>query len=237
MNRLVALPLLMLAAGTGRALAQDCSGLDDVDHAAALSVATVTDAVPRVYFVKNRSDRPNCPADARACRGRAFLVPGNPVIVSGTHAKFSCVTYLGRRGSAQSGWIPSATLRMQASRTSWAPADWSGTWTAPEQLITIKPGRDGALDVDGSATFGALDRERVRRGAVNVGGISGSAKPEGAILAFTMAGDGKTLPYDAGQESDCRIRLRLVGPYLLAEDNNDCGGFNVSFSRLYRRKN
>jgi hypothetical protein len=30
--------------------------------------------------------------------------------------------------------------------------------------------------------------------------------------------------------------MRRVGPYLLVEDNRDCGGVGVSFTGLYRRK-
>ena len=109
-------------------------------------------------------------------------------------------------------------------------------WTAPEQQITIKAGRGGGLDADGDATFGALDPERAKRGAVNIGHVSGTAKPEGPILAFAMGDDDKTFPFDKGGEFDCRIRLRLVGPYLLAGDNKQCGGFNVTFDGVYRRK-
>ena len=45
----------------------------------------------------------------------------------------------------------------------------------------------------------------------------------------------ETLPYEAGDDLDCRARMRLIGPYLLVADNGQCGGLNVSFSGAYRR--
>ena len=48
-------------------------------------------------------------------------------------------------------------------------------------------------------------------------------------------GNKGTLPFTAGEPGDCRIRLRLLPPFLLAEDNMNCGGMNVSFTTVYRR--
>ena len=228
--------LFALAAGPALAQAGDCYGFDALGPDVALSVAAVTDAVPRVNFVKNGSAAKNCPSGTEACRERAFLVPGDTVIVSGARGGFACATYVNAKGLARAGWLPLAALRTEVEQPTVRMADWIGTWTAPEQQITIKAGRGGLLDVEGEATFGALDPERVKRGAINMGEVSGSAKPEGAILAFAMGDDDKTLPFDKGGEFDCRIRLRLVGSFLLAEDNQRCGGANVSFAGAYRRK-
>lgn len=80
------------------------------------------------------------------------------------------------------------------------------------------------------------DPERLRRGGMHTGEIAGTARPVDGILAFTMGKGGKTLPYDAGDEFTCRVRMLRRGPYLVVHDNNACGGANVSFSELYRRK-
>jgi len=37
-------------------------------------------------------------------------------------------------------------------------------------------------------------------------------------------------------EQGCRVRMQRIGPWLLVEDNGDCGGSGVTFSGLYRRK-
>jgi hypothetical protein len=228
--------VLALAAGPAPAQTQDCSGFDELGPDAALSIAAVADPGPRVNFIKNGSTAKGCPSGTEACRERAFLVPGDQVIVSSTNGAFACATYVSAKGLTRAGWLPATALRMGAEPAAVRMADWVATWTAPEQQITIKAARGGLLDVDGDATFGALDPERVKRGAVNMGQVSGTAKPEGAVLAFAMGNDDRTLPFDEGGEFNCRIRLRLVGSFLLAEDNRQCGGANVSFSGAYRRK-
>ncbi|WP_167858739.1 hypothetical protein [Methylobacterium nonmethylotrophicum] len=49
-------------------------------------------------------------------------------------------------------------------------------------------------------------------------------------------GDRGTLPHAGDDPADCRLRLRLSPPFLLAEDNGACGGKNVSFTTICRRK-
>jgi hypothetical protein len=106
----------------------------------------------------------------------------------------------------------------------------------PEQSIDVEKGpRPGEVKIKGEATYGLLDPARVARGAVNSGEIEGIVKPEGSSLAFTM-GDDKTLPYTEGDDYACRVRMRLLGPFLVVVDNNNCGGMNVSFTGAYRRK-
>lgn len=71
---------------------------------------------------------------------------------------------------------------------------------------------------------------------MHTGEVAATAHLAGGILAFTMGEDGRTLPYDAGNEFTCRVRMLRRGAYLLIRDNNACGGVNVSFSGFYRRK-
>jgi hypothetical protein len=33
---------------------------------------------------------------------------------------------------------------------------------------------------------------------------------------------------------ECRVAMRLIGPYLIANDAMKCGGMNVTFSGIYR---
>jgi hypothetical protein len=54
-------------------------------------------------------------------------------------------------------------------------------------------------------------------------------------LAFAINADGQILFEKAGRY-DCAVRLRQLGPYLFAADNQYCGGANVSFTGLYRRR-
>jgi hypothetical protein len=53
--------------------------------------------------------------------------------------------------------------------------------------------------------------------------------------AFALDADGQILFEKAGTY-DCAVRLKQLGPYLFARDNQSCGGANVSFTGLYRRR-
>ncbi len=229
--------VLAWLAGSGAALAADgdCTDYGALGAGAGPRLGTIKEAEARVPFVKGTTGRRGCPGPDPACREKAFLVPGNTVILGATLPGFVCATYVGKTGATRSGWV--ADDAVAPAPVSPAPSlkDWTGTWTAPEQTVVIRPGKTpGTLAIKGDATYGALDPDRVRRGAVNIGEVEGETAPKGADLAFTM-GDKGTLPFSAGDSGDCRLRLRLLPPYLLAEDNNACGGMNVTFNNLYRR--
>ena len=53
--------------------------------------------------------------------------------------------------------------------------------------------------------------------------------------AFALNSEEQILLEKAGKY-DCAVRLRQLGPYLFAVDNQNCGGANVSFTGLYRRR-
>ncbi|AWN52504.1 hypothetical protein [Methylobacterium sp. 17Sr1-1] len=224
-------------AGAGSALAAegDCFDYGALGAGSGPSLGTIKPGEARVPFVASASGRKGCPGADPACREKAFLVPGNTVILGGTVPGFVCATYVGQKGAVRAGWLPESAVARERAPPAPAPKDWTGTWTAPEQTITIRPGKAaGTLAIEGDATYGTLDPDRVRRGAVNMGSVAGEAAPSGHTLAFTM-GDKGTLPFTAGAPTDCRLRLQLLPPFLLAEDNSACGGLNVTFATVYRR--
>ncbi|SFU33273.1 hypothetical protein SAMN02799631_00183 [Methylobacterium sp. 174MFSha1.1] len=233
-SRLIALAWF---AGAGSALAAegDCYDYGSLGAGSGPSLGTIKPGEARVPFVQGASGRKGCPGADPACREKAFLVPGNTVILGGTVPGFVCATYVGQKGAVRAGWLPENAVAREPTPPAPAPKDWTGTWTAPEQTIRIRPGKTaGTLAVEGDATYGTLDPDRVRRGAVNMGSVAGEAAPSGHTLAFTM-GDKGTLPFTAGAPTDCRLRLQLLSPFLLAEDNSACGGLNVTFANVYRR--
>ncbi|PXA84545.1 hypothetical protein DMC47_39900 [Nostoc sp. 3335mG] len=199
-----------------------------------VQVAKVTPGKPRVYFVIDRIFKAQCPAAGAACQDKTYLVPGDVVVTGKREGAFVCAGFVNTRGSTTIGWFPAAALApLPAAERQ--PNDWVGHWSAPEQDITIKAAGGGMLHVSGDATWGMGDKWRRENGAVHIGEVKGTARPVGGVIAFTE-GDDKTLPYTAGDEDACSIRMVRRGPYLLARDNNQCGGLNVSFTGFYRRK-
>lgn len=197
--------------------------------------AVIQSSAARVRFVKDDVLQRGCPNAGAACEGAAYLTQGDVVLTGPVEGRYTCAGFMGARGTTTMGWLPSEALVAQGDAER-LPGDWNGRWTAPEQDLMIVPAEAGALLVKGDATWGMGDPERRRRGGVHIGEVAGTARPIDGVLAFTMGDDGKTLPYDAGDEFTCRVRMVRRGPYLVVRDNNACGGANVSFSGFYRRK-
>lgn len=233
----IACAITLGAASNAFAQSGDCIGFESLAPEATLLLGTVNDSAPKTYFVKNAGLQKSCPSDNAVCREKAYLVPGDQVIVSTVGKGFVCGEFVNAKGLVRAGWLPASAVTLAPDAPAAGQADWIGRWTGgPEQSLTIeKSSQPGLIKIKGNATYGALDPDRVKRGAVNVGEIEGTVKPEGSSLAFTM-GDSATLPYAKGDEFDCRVRMRLLGPFLLVEDNRNCGGMNVSFTGAYRRK-
>jgi hypothetical protein len=207
-----------------------------------LRLLRVKDNEPRTHFVADQDpSKPNCPGPGEACKRRGFLLPDDVVIAGPEINGYNCVTYLSPdakklkgKVAETNGFLPSGALSIVPLMPP-KPADWIGTWTRTEEgEITIKALAGGKLRVDGEATFGALDPDRLKRGAVNLGSLEGEAMPKGNTIGLGDGYDGtKPLALDMG--GDCQARLRLFGRYLVVQDNLGCGGMNVSFVGIYIR--
>lgn len=236
--------LLAAAIRAPAAQAAECHGMPplSIDGTATPRLQVVRPGAARVPFVGGSDIDPACPAAIARCARKAFVVPGDAVIVTAISGAYACAAFTGPapKAAATVGWLPRAML-VEAARdtTARAPADWAGTWrSGPEQEIRIRPGGGGQIVVAGDATFGGSDPERVRRGGVNVGEIAGTSAVENGTAAFAFGDDGTTRPFDAKRPEGadlCRVRLWRLGRYLVAADNMMCGGMNVTFTGVYRR--
>ena len=168
----------------------------------------------RAYFHK---DDDGCPAAGAKCRERAYLVAGNEVVVSRTYGDFACAWYQPARGPERVGWIETARLDLSAAAARPAPARFVGQWTHYENFIDLRPGRGaGRLKVEGQAYWHGLGDN------VHVGELAGEVAPSGHTFVY--------------EDDTCRVTARLVGAYLVVSDNKQCGGVNVSFDGVYRKR-
>jgi hypothetical protein len=227
--------VVLATAGVVRAAERDCGGYGPLSEGPKTSLGRIGAGAARTYFIRNGSDAKDCPNATDACRAKAFLVTGDRVIANQTVGAFVCADFIGAKStSRRSGWLPASAI-VPETPPPIALADWLGKWSQIEAAITIEPGsKSGTLSISGDATWGSLDPERVKRGAVHLGNIEGITSPNGADLSFAM-GDSDTLPVDKGDESACKVWMRRLGAYLLVNDNNNCGGMNVSFGGVYTR--
>jgi hypothetical protein len=225
------------AAPIGQALAQDgfCGGAMVFGDANDIALATITDAAPRTHLVAGKTPaRSGCPSAEAACRLKAYLVPGDQVLIAAGSGNFRCATFRSVKGSETSGFLPARALTETSPATP-ALADWTGKWVREHEATLTISTKDDGLAVKGDASWGAGDPERVRRGSVNVGEIDGSGRPKGNLLALGEDYDG-SVPPSATERDECRVRLRLFGRYLAVDDNGGCGGANVSFTGVYTRR-
>lgn len=225
-----ALALAMLPAGA--AVAQSASGhCEPAEYGDQLAVARVSKAQSKVNFISGVHDNKACPGVTDACRMRQFLMAGDVVMTGRTHEGFVCATYVNAKGVETSGWLPAKALETLAPQPI-TSADWLGTWRRIEATIRIKPAGPGAIDVDGEAAWGSHDPERVKRGSVRSGVLTGKVKPDGDKLFMS---DEAATSFEAVKDG-CAVRMRRLARYLLVEDNSQCGGINVTFSGLYVRR-
>jgi hypothetical protein len=169
----------------------------------------------RVHF---SGDEEGCPGASAKCRQKAYLVAGNEVLTSRAFGDWVCAWYQPARGSETVGWLPADRLAVAGPPARPTLAAWLGAWGFYENSLRLSRGRGaGALRVEGGASWVGANP-----GNVHVGEVSGEAAPAGNVLTV-------------GAEDDCRLTLRLVGAYLVAADNRQCGGLNVTFDGVYRR--
>src|SRR5262245_6457937 len=216
---------------------RDCHGIELEAGPRAPRLGRVAGSEPRVHFIANPDAKTKqCPAIDAACRRTAFVVPSDDVLVDRIQGDFACVSYKSPKGTLTDGWLPVTALELgDPSPPAPASADWSGKWVRDRESSVVLTPHRAEIAVEGEATYGALDPARVKSGAVNVGEVSGKARPHGNVLALGEGYDGVQAPGDAQPAADCLVRLRLFGRYLVAEDNGACGGLNVSFTGIYIR--
>src|SRR5579864_4315669 len=194
----IATPLI-IATCPARADDARCVEFPELSTNPAMASGRVMSGAARIHFIKDAAAQPGCPNATPACAERAYLVPDDRVILTVKRDAFVCATYVDAKGIGRPGWLPADAVAYDKPEPV-ALAGWLGKWSRIEAEIRVKPGKAGALVMDGEATFGALDPGRVKRGAVNAGAISGEVTPAGDRLSFAI-GDDATLPVDKGGES------------------------------------
>lgn len=232
--RLLLLAVLLTPAAA-RSEPNECRRVPVLSEGPAPTLGRIA-ATGRTAFLADGLARDGCPEAGEACRERAYLVAGDVVILSGRRGPHVCATYSGARdGTDRTGWLPAQSLAEEPTDAP-ALASWFGTWTRAEARIRLEPATTpGTVAVRGDATWGADDPERMRRGGVHTGEIEGTATPADGAARFAM-GEDASVPVETADAFACKVWLRRLGPWLLVDDNLACGGANVTFRGVYRRR-
>lgn len=122
-----------------------------------------------------------------------------------------------------------AVLIATASSVSAHPnaGPWIGNWVAQtrenQQSLTIEL-RGGKLHITGTAIW--YDRYEAAKGLV----------PSGYFTTIVATPKSNRVNLAPGDTPGCTVQLRLSGATLLAHDDGACGGMNVTFTGVYRRR-
>lgn len=179
-------------------------------------IGTVTSA--KAFFYGD--DRDTCPGGPN-CRLKSYLVKGDQVVISRTMNGFGCGWFTPKKGFETVSWMRLEDLKMTAPSMTPPLRAWIGEWRYSDNSISFSDNKlRGSLNVTGNAMWKGLGDN------VHVGELDGRYAPEGNLINYS---DGEDI-------YDCKVSMRLVGPFLIVNDNTQCGGVNVSFSGVYRRR-
>ena len=173
----------------------------------------------RAWF---HEDMDGCPDRGTACRQRAYVVPGDQLVTNRSHGTFTCAFYPGR-GGGTAGWVPSDRLRALPVAANPPASAWLGRWSSngnPEIRITAQ---GNSLMINGEAFW--PERSPPANSmypSAHIGEVHGRITRQGNRARY-------------GDADDCEVNFTLLGDLLVAGDNRNCGGMNVSFSAVYRR--
>jgi hypothetical protein len=180
------------------------------------SIATVAPgAQPRLHF---HTDVDGCPGNGRpSCQAKAFVVPGDKLLLSKTRGEWACAWYQGKSHET-TGWVQRRYLVEQPQA---ARADWAGKWK-----MDGSPGYISIANKDGGWYVLGETRQALPN-TENLGEIRGELKVNGnhAHLGGQEKPDG----------FDCVADFTRAGEFLIVRDNESCGGVNVRFNGVYTR--
>jgi len=167
----------------------------------------------RIHFFNDDDD---CPRYDVKCEMKSYLITGDEVLVSRKYGQWICGWYQPKKGGETVGWLQADKLVLAAPPARPPLKNWLGLWKYEGKSLNIRrDGKTGALKVKGYAIWEGAGAN------VHLGGVEAVARPEGNELVLV--------------EEECRVSLKLVGQYLIARDNSECGGVNVRFNGVYRK--
>jgi hypothetical protein len=171
----------------------------------------------RVYFF---SQKVSCAERGSRCpsRMKAYLVDGDVVFGGPEDRNFRCVYYGIANATIVAGFVSTDNLVRFAEDRELTQDFLLGTWTYDgNPKIVISPVGKDKVRAKGEAWWPGP-----RIPPYHEGSFRAVAAPAGKEITF-REGEG---------EYDCKVDFLRRGPYLVAHDNEHCGGANVRFSGI-----
>ena len=187
----------------------------------ALFLAKVDGKQPRLYFY---DDSEGCPQNGESCKDKTYVLPGDELLINTVADGWACAWYPGSHHETV-GWVEANRLEREPSNGAEDLSEWTGTWSFYGDKISITA-KGKELEVQGDAIWQGARLPGGGR-ATNVGDIEGPMVPANG-RAHLSEGE--------GHEDDCAADFALIGKFLVVADNHNCGGMNVDFDGIYRRR-
>lgn len=165
-------------------------------------------------------DMNGCP-EAESCRqaGSPYLVSGDTVLVSRLRLDHACVYFPNKVGGS-AGYVPLSRLQITGHDTVATAEKWLGKWSNYNNPAIAITRRNDGFHVTGDAFWpgrpGTHDYPSTNIGELN-----------GRLRIF-----GNRARYNDGY---CIVNFFLIGDFLIASDNFQCGGMNVRFRDVMTR--
>jgi len=221
---------LMAAGGTARAgdAGRRCAPAEDLRPGGhAPRAMRVAEAAGRAHFLRGGEAGEACPGAEPACMARAYLVPGDHVVVTRLLGGFACAAFVGPppRFAETTGWLARAALT-EPHLPPPPPAAWAGAWIGDGARIVIRREAGGRIGLAGAAGSGAGAAE-----------FAAAVTPEGDAAGFATDAAGALLAARAApaEAPGCAVRLWLLGAVLAVADNGRCGNSHAIFNGFYHR--
>jgi hypothetical protein len=146
------------------------------------------------------------------------LAAGDVVTPYHTDGDWTCA-FIQQRDGAGPGWVKAQDLREVHADPAPSLDAWFGTWANALGRIRIAASAAaGKLHLTGENEWHGIGD------VVHTGGFKGDASPAGNHLHVVESAP-----------DSCTIDLTLIGRYLVASDNQRCGGQNVRFWGIWKR--
>jgi hypothetical protein len=206
-----------------------------------LTEGHISSKATRVHFVKD-GHTTGCPDQTAASADKAYLVPGDRLIVAKQQDAFICAIYLNAKRNPHVGWLPADAVAYDMAKPI-ALTDWLGKWSCKwpygeaDLDIGLEAGKPGTLVIASGASYRGHEAQ-----------MEAEVTPTGDRLSFAIGDDGTTLPFEKGAELDCKVQMQRLGPWLIVNDGGKCGRLHadgagsifgdnhITFRGVYTRK-
>lgn len=167
------------------------------------------------------TDMNGCPNAERRCRAGYHLNPGKRVVTGRSAGKYVCAYFPYADGGGEAGWLDWSSLRPRRVDVVPTNSSWVGRWSDGGNPTVRIAARRGVLAITGKAFWPGPDP------------TGGWPTPHSGNIKGQLIRSGNRAHYNV---DDCKIVFTLLGDTLVAGDNERCGGTNVRFDGVYRRK-